>query len=146
MRVYLAGKMRGLPRFGFDLFLAAAADLRANGVEVVSPAEMDLELGLDPDVANTADEAGLDMAELLLRDMHTIARPSVSGVALLPNWQDSRGATAERAFSVAIGKGVWRYVEPAFGPIILRDQLTPHPLRERRNHADIWRLDAEATA
>src|ERR1044072_2986751 len=39
--VYLAGKMSGLPHFGFDKFAEAARDLRKREFLVLSPAEMD---------------------------------------------------------------------------------------------------------
>jgi hypothetical protein len=38
MRVYIAGPMRGYHRLNFDLFHAAAAHLRAGGLEVIDPA------------------------------------------------------------------------------------------------------------
>ena len=38
-RVYIAGPMTGLPDFNYPAFNAAAAKLRALGLEVLNPAE-----------------------------------------------------------------------------------------------------------
>jgi hypothetical protein len=49
MKVYLAGPMTGYPRWNFDAFDEAARQLRSDGHDVVSPHELDLERGFDPD-------------------------------------------------------------------------------------------------
>lgn len=61
MKVYLAGGMRGYPSFNFPSFDAAAAELRKRFITVISPAEIDRELGFDP--------TGLEGTEAELRDM-----------------------------------------------------------------------------
>lgn len=42
-RVYLSGPMTGLPDLNFPAFHAAAAQLRAQGLEVVNPAEINVD-------------------------------------------------------------------------------------------------------
>ena len=49
-RVYIAGRMRGLPLFNFPAFDAARDRLEALGIEVLSPADMDRAAGFDPEV------------------------------------------------------------------------------------------------
>ena len=46
--VYIAGKMRGITYYNFPAFDAARDRLTALGFEVLSPADMDRKMGLDP--------------------------------------------------------------------------------------------------
>lgn len=62
MRVYLAGPMRGVPHFNFPAFHAAAAELRARGYVVFSPAEADNDRhGADISAGNLAGSAALEL-------------------------------------------------------------------------------------
>lgn len=109
MKVYLAGPMRGYPEFNFPAFHAAAADLRAKGLEVFSPAEKDIERhGKDISKGNTAgDEAqaaaqhGFNLREALGDDLGYICKEA-DAVALLPGWEGSSGARAELATARAL--------------------------------------------
>jgi hypothetical protein len=81
MCVYVAGPCSGLPLLNFPAFRQAAADLRAAGFSVVNPAE------LCPDEAmDWADAMRIDIAALV-----TLCR----GVATLPGWEASKGASLE---------------------------------------------------
>lgn len=76
-KIYLSGPMSGLPDQNFPAFHAAAAALRAKGLQVVNPAE------ITPAGENTYENClRADVKELC--DCHTIA--------LLPGWQNSDGA------------------------------------------------------
>ena len=86
---YVAGPMRGHPRFNFPAFDAAAQALRAKEWEVISPAEMDREHGFDGSREPTAQE----LVEMFERDFDAIAR--VPYIVLLPGWRMSEGTTAE---------------------------------------------------
>jgi hypothetical protein len=79
-RIYISGPMTGLPEFNYPAFHAAAAELRAVGHEVVSPAEI-----------NHA--AGGDWKMYLRRDIAALC--GCDAVALLPGWQNSSGAHLE---------------------------------------------------
>lgn len=107
MKLYLAGPMRGYPLFNFPAFDEAASRLRSELHEVVSPAEMDLDMGLDPSIANTDAEAEFDVADALRRDFEVILR--VDAVVLLSGWEQSTGARAERFVAETTGKQVFRY-------------------------------------
>lgn len=110
MKIYLAGPMRGIPEFNFPAFMAAADQLRFDGHEVFNPAEKDNEKhGTDISKGNTAgDEAvaaqehGFNLREALGADLAWICAEA-DAVALLPGWQNSKGAKAEHATALALG-------------------------------------------
>jgi hypothetical protein len=102
--------MRTIPKLNFPAFHAAAAKLRAEGHYVFSPAESDIERhGVDISIGNVegcehraAREHGFNLREALGEDLAWICAEA-EGIALLPGWQKSRGATAERAVAIALG-------------------------------------------
>jgi hypothetical protein len=114
MKVYLAGPMRGIPEFNFPAFHAAAAKLRSDGHEVFSPAEADNKRhGKDISKGNAAGdesvaakEHGFNLREALGIDLAWICAEA-DAIALLPGWENSKGANAERATAVALGLEVF---------------------------------------
>lgn len=110
MKIYLAGPMRGIPLFNFPAFDAAAAALRKLGHTVFNPAERDNEHhGTDISVGNltgseeeAVEKHGFSLREALAADMEFICRHA-DAIALLPGWQNSKGALAERATATALG-------------------------------------------
>lgn len=109
MKLYIAGPMSGIPQFNIPVFDAAAKALRANGVEVVSPAELDDEetraaAFASPDGApGTGSANGETWGDFLSRDVKIIA-DEVDGMIALPNWQKSRGARLELFVGLLTGK------------------------------------------
>lgn len=86
MRLYLSGPMRGVPELNRPVFTRAAADLRARGYLVFNPGEQP-----DNDIrANLA----VDLAWICAH---------ADAVAVLPNWNHSKGACAEVALARALG-------------------------------------------
>lgn len=117
-QLYLAGPMRGIPQFNFPAFDAAAARLRDAGFDVCNPAERDrLRHGAEVCDSPTGDLAdiahtGFDLREALAWDLSWIAG-NATGVALLPGWESSKGATAEVSLATALGlesKFVWEWL------------------------------------
>jgi hypothetical protein len=110
MKVYLAGPMRGLPQFNFPAFHKAARFLRALGYEVFNPAEKDCErhgkyFGMDNHLgseAAAASQHGFSLREALGDDLAWICAEA-EAIALLPDWNMSKGARAERATAEALG-------------------------------------------
>lgn len=109
MKVYLAGPMRGIPEFNFPAFTSAAAVLRERGYFVFSPHERDIAKHGDISKGNLTgdnDQAvkdhGFDLREALADDLIFICREA-AGIVLLPGWENSKGAQAERATAVALG-------------------------------------------
>ena len=109
--VYLAGPMRGYHEFNFPAFHEAAADLRARGYAVWSPAEADID----------ADDAGQgSLVDYMVRDLPAVCSSEL--VVVLPGWQKSQGATLEA--HVARTCGI---------PVLAYPDLTParHPGSDR---------------
>ena len=109
MKVYMAGKMRGLPSFGAEEFRKATRVLRERGFEVVSPLEMDEAVGITVDgltgFEDLADQ-GFDIRSTLMADLEAVLF-DVDAVVLLPGWRGSRGALAEYATARAASIPTW---------------------------------------
>lgn len=89
--------MRGYDQFNFPAFDRARDYLRASGHDVVSPADMDRELGFD-ETLNSLE--GFDLKDALRRDIDAIFE--CDGIFLLKGWEDSRGANAEWGLAKAL--------------------------------------------
>lgn len=109
LRVYLSGPMSGIPKFNAPAFHAAAAKLRDEGCEVFNPAEKDIErCGADffdrcPNGSKEEAAAlGFNLRVALAEDLDWICRYA-DAIALLPGWQNSKGAYAEYITARALG-------------------------------------------
>lgn len=103
--VYLAGPMRGIGQFNFPAFHRAAEFLRSEGWGVFNPAEFDEHNGFDAtgyDGTEDLTAIGFNLRESLGADLAFIAARA-DAVAVLPGWEDSRGARAEVATALALG-------------------------------------------
>lgn len=97
MKTYLAGPMTGFPELNFPLFHAEAQRLRDTGHQVVNPAE----INVDP--AKGWEECmRADIAELVTCD----------AIAMLPGWQQSRGATLEHHIASELGLQIFHLAPP----------------------------------
>lgn len=94
MRVYISGRMTGLPLYNRQAFDAAAADLRGRGFQVISPAE------LNSDGASWAEMLGREIVLLVDR---------ADAIVLLPDWQQSRGARLESFAAFLTHKSILHY-------------------------------------
>jgi hypothetical protein len=92
MKLYLAGPMTGYPEQNFPLFHAETARLRALGFEIVNPAE--LNEGSDGDW----------LACMRVDIVHVVY---CDGIALLPGWEQSRGAPIEHRLMRDLGLRVY---------------------------------------
>lgn len=119
MKLYLAGPMRGIPEFNFPAFRRAAAWLREEGYEVFAPHEKDIERhgGTDISAGNTtgseaaaAEQHGFKLRVALGEDLDWICECS-DGIAMLPGWEKSKGALAEKATVEALGLKVFYLFE-----------------------------------
>lgn len=99
--IYVGGPMSGYPQHNFPAFDRAAAWLRSAGwSKVVNPADLDRELGYDPN--NDPDPAMY--REMMRRDIAELVQ--CDAIALLPYWDQSPGATTEHGVAVACGLAV----------------------------------------
>lgn len=97
MKVYVAGPMSGLPEFNYPAFFAAAKRLAAIGHEPINPARL---------AGREECKTWLDFMRASLLDLAV-----ADGIALLPGWQDSRGAALERRIGEDLGLDVRRLDE-----------------------------------
>jgi len=113
-KFYLAGPMSGYPQSNFPAFIAAAADLRAGGYEIVSPAELDAENGIDKQAMASTDGDASKLTQtwgdLLARDVKLVA-DQVDGIIVLPGWENSRGARLEAFVGLLCRKKFFEYSE-----------------------------------
>jgi hypothetical protein len=87
--------MRGIPEYNFPAFYAAAASLRARGIEVWSPAEHDVHA----DGFNPVTDTHQPMRHYMKRDLPAVL--DADFVAVLPGWENSQGAKLEVAVARA---------------------------------------------
>jgi len=87
-KFYLAGPMAGIAEHNYPAFHDAAKRLRAIGFEVVNPAELE-------------GEQGLEWAWYLKRDIPHLLK--CDAVAVLDNWWNSRGARLETQIAAELG-------------------------------------------
>jgi len=90
MKVYVSGPMTGIEQFNHPAFAAACEVLQQAGYEVESP-------HLAPELESWEAYIRYDL-ELLL---------GCDAIAMLPGWEQSRGARLERLVAEALGLPVW---------------------------------------
>lgn len=84
-RIYIAGPMTGLPEFNYPAFNNEAQRLRSLGYDVENPAE-----NPEPPCKSWLGYMRMALPQLVNCDI----------VALLPGWQDSKGARIERSLAI----------------------------------------------
>lgn len=92
-RIYLSGKMSGLPNLGYDIFDQNRDFLIENGWDVISPADIDREIGIDTSITFTEEQ----YHETIKRDYAALL--TCDAIAFLNNWTESRGAKLESDFA-----------------------------------------------
>lgn len=98
-RIYISGPMTGLPDLNFPAFNAAASALRANGLEVINPAEINVEGDKTWEQCMRADIKALCDCDTL---------------ALLPGWENSKGAHLEVHLAHRLGIRVMQIADVAY--------------------------------
>jgi hypothetical protein len=103
---YLAGPMRGYPRFNFDAFEEATQTLRQTGLKIASPHEHDLEMGLDPNKP-LEDQPHFNVVDAFYWDLDAVKQ--TRGTIFLPGWEKSEGARTEAKAAFFCGKELLVY-------------------------------------
>jgi nucleoside 2-deoxyribosyltransferase len=103
-KCYLAGPMRGYEKYNFPAFEEATEELRNRGFQVVSPHEMDIEIGFNPATDGWDND---DLVAAVIRDVRAIT--TVDTLVLLPDWEKSKGARAEKAVAEWLNKPCFQY-------------------------------------
>lgn len=96
-RIYVAGPMSGFPNLNHEAFFEAEEQLKKHGWQVVNPARMDLDAGIDP----AQPMAEYDYEDAARRDIEALK--DCDAIYLMAGWQHSRGACWERALAVHFG-------------------------------------------
>jgi hypothetical protein len=91
--IYIAGPMTGYPEFNFPAFDAARDNLERDW-NVISPADMDRELGFDPAWDDVTSEF---LRDAMRRDIDAVMH--VDALYALAGWEQSKGASAEVALA-----------------------------------------------
>lgn len=122
MKIYTAGPMSGIPQFNFPAFFAAAKQLREQGFEVISPAELDDQE--DKGAAMASPDGKLSShqktwGDFLARDVKLLADTGIQGIVFLPDWHKSRGARLEAFVGLLCGLKFAEY-DPATEMVIPR--------------------------
>ena len=137
--------MTGYADLNHPAFFKAETHLMSMGYEVINPAKMDEELGLDPHKGVMDPEF---LKDAVKRDLDAVM--TCDGIALLPEWEGSKGARAEVAVAQWLGKPVYLFPSMAeLGKESILDEakrLTSndrqknygHPKENFKRIADLW--------
>jgi len=103
MKIYLAGPMTGHPQHNFPLFNHVAVKLRTLGHEVMNPADLTISTygTIEQFEQAPEDERIKVVRSLLARELSWICLHA-DAVYLLPGWENSFGARAEREAACAV--------------------------------------------
>ena len=107
---YICGPMRGIKEFNFPLFDEVARIARAQGFNIISPAEQDRKAGVKPptdpeELARTKKENIIAKSSIAY-DVGVILglkKDRGDGLILLPGWTGSTGGRAEVALALWLG-------------------------------------------
>jgi hypothetical protein len=140
MRIYLAGPMRGIRFYNFPAF-DAARDLFTPLYEVISPADMDRAVGFDamalPENTDWMEPPpNFSFEACVERDLEAVRE--CDALYMLDGWATSRGACAEHAVGVWMGKTIFYQTPPAAGAAPVRREsagaVLPEDAKERKGY------------
>lgn len=112
-KVYLAGPMSNLPEFNFPTFFKAEKELQDRGYEVFNPARHDTDkygastfkqcsTGNHNELKEVLKDRTPTYRDFMKVDLNWII-DNADAIALLPGWENSKGANAEVALAKCLG-------------------------------------------
>jgi hypothetical protein len=110
MKIYVAGKMTGVPYYNYPLFDHIKGQLEREGHEVTTPADLNRKYenydpaGLPQDTDWNKWPLQANRELILIRDIMAVCKSDK--VVLISGWQTSRGATIEMLCAEWLGKEV----------------------------------------
>ena len=107
--LYVSGPMTGKPDHNRGAFESAARDLRARGYDVVSPHELDHNMGVDLGSEDGFDVSDADYEMFMARDLAKLEE--CDGVVFLDGWSLSGGAGREGLRALELGIQLYLYRE-----------------------------------
>lgn len=112
---YISNKMRGLPDYGESWFRDTAKALRAIGILVYCPLELDEVIPLNHPAGKHSQEA---WRAYMVRDVQLLLEAKPDAILLGPQWRDSPGANIEAALAPVIDAKVFMEEDGRHCPII----------------------------
>jgi hypothetical protein len=91
--IYIAGPMRGYSELNHPLFFKVEKYLRYGGWNVLNPARMDIETDGKPTSEEEWENEWSQRRKVVKRDLDAVQ--ASEAICMLPNWQESEGATTE---------------------------------------------------
>jgi hypothetical protein len=115
--------MTNIPAFNFPEFHRVAGILRAQGYNLVNPAELDEEIErkeaeASPDGKHRGLKHVKTWADCLRRDIEIVADNNCVGVIVMDGWENSQGAQFETYVAYKLRMPIYRFLETA------RDEFT----------------------
>ena len=95
MNIYIAGPMRGYPQHNFPAFDEAKVRGTKLGHRIFNPADLDRAVGVSGDLSIPLPQNFC--RECVMRDIASLF--FCDAIALLPGWEQSTGACAEKALA-----------------------------------------------
>lgn len=114
--VYCCGPMSGKAEWNFPVFYSACAKLEKQGYKAINPAALDEASGYNLARLQllTPDEFQVFLKGAMKRDLDALQQ--CDAIALLPEWESSKGARAEKAVAEWLGLEVM-YLDGAEAPV-----------------------------
>ena len=104
--IYIAGRMRGIPYYNFPAFFDKEFELAHEGWQVINPAQLDLDAGIDPykfpEDYDWAQEPQGCLRDIIRRDCLAIIN-KCDAIYMMKGWQGGRGTIAEHALAEWLG-------------------------------------------